>query len=67
MAEKEESLAKMVVPGLLIGTVVVVGIAMAGRMATEKRVFLRKYPASSQVQASRQQSGRSPSAFPRAY
>jgi hypothetical protein len=68
MAEKEESMAKMVLPGLLIGTVVVVAVAMTGRIMTEKSgVFLKKYPGVSQVMASRQGSGRNPSSFPIAF
>ena len=68
MAEKNESMIKMALPMLLIGTVVVVIIGVTGNIMTSRAgSSLRKYPGFSQVMASRQGSGRNPSSFPVAF
>lgn len=65
MREDVQILKGLAVP-FIISTLVIVGIAYAGRRATDTR-RLRNYPASEKVQASRRQSGRSPSTFPKAF
>jgi len=64
-SETAQVMKGLAVP-LVISTLVIVGIAVAGRVATGTG-RLAHYPASAKVQASRLQSGRSPSAFPKAF